>query len=114
MTHPERAARREAMAAAVRSGEDPGDVCVRFHCGMTTLRRACEAAGITLGSGAYRSVPSAAFRIVASLQNQDATARQIARDMGLSATWIFEVLKAARQAGIRFPGRDAEEPEQDV
>jgi transposase len=100
LTHPERAARRAALAADVARGEDVGEVARRHGVSLATVRTSCLAAHVVPGALPSTKVRAAtSFQILAALLRGERMV-DIADHFGVSKQRVEQIQRAAREAGI--------------
>ncbi len=111
MTHDERADRDRAILQYVADGHTITEATNEFGVSYSLVYSALSASGVKPIPG-YPGVTSdqvqteaGALRIVAELLNTNAEYAVIARRLGVSTQRVGEVFKAAKFAGVKFPGR---------
>ena len=99
MTHPEKRARREAMARAVREGESPAEVAQRYRVGYATVREAMREHGVVIDDRRAAVKKITTYTIIARLIRGVRPA-QIARDCGVSRQRVGQIYQKCVEAGI--------------
>ena len=105
LTHPERRARRAAIAADVARGDDVSEVAQRHGVGVPTVRNACLEAHVSkcpLPSTKVRAVTS--FQILAALLRGGRQV-DVAADFGVSRQRVEQIERMATEAGIDVRGQ---------
>jgi transposase-like protein len=102
LTHPERAARRAAVAAAVRAGKGIEQTARHFGVSPTTVMACCKEFGVTPSHCPHRSAPTT-LAIIAALQ-LGGRKSDVARQFNVSRQRIQQISNKAREAGIVLPG----------
>jgi transposase len=103
LTHAQRRVRRAEIAQLVADGLPIADAANQFGVSIETVRRACQEHGV-----AHRNVriQASSMRVLAELLNTRSSTDEIGDRLGFSRQWVQHILRAAREAGIRFPLRD--------
>ena len=98
--------KRRAAAEEVRDGRSLSSVALESGRSISWLRAACNEHGIELPSATLGLKPSS-YKILAALQrNPDASLRSIAQDFDITFQRVQQILAAARENEMVFPGRN--------
>jgi transposase len=104
LTHPERAARRAAIADAMLGGGDENQVARRFGVSPATVVACCREFGVAREAKLRGPKASArSMEIVAALL-LGGRKSDVARRFGVSRQRVQQVNDQARSAGIPLPG----------
>lgn len=94
---------RKEMAASVNKGLSVRDVANQYGVPTSIVYGACGTYGVQNTRRGNLTVST--YEILAELINTNKTLDQIGEEHHVSHQWVTQILRKARQAGIRFPLR---------
>lgn len=104
MTNEERRKRRKSIAKRFEQVQDIGEVAREYGVSHQTVREACRVYGVRIPRQP-KAEPCGSFRILATLQVDSGTYRDVGNKLGVSYQRIHQVAVAAREHGVILHGR---------
>jgi len=112
----ERQERRKVIAEKILAGSSIKEICQELSVSTSLVRESCREHGVSAtganGKRARSNLAPRTYEILAILLNTDTGTREIAEEIGISRSRVYEILTKAREAGIQFPHRKTYQKEE--